>query len=158
LIGAISFVSIPSFFVAGRCMIVGLNRQDFNVISYGTMLFIFDLSVWHDVLSRVNFFGNDQYLVSMSRVLLVISCAFILAAYSSRGSKRLRNSNAILEKELENRTHELITQFKISEELLKRQVVVEEERRIRQELDKDLHDGVLSYISVINLDILKQSV
>ncbi len=144
-------VAIPGVFVAARCLVIGLRRRGANLIAYGSLLFLFDLSVWHDILARVSFFGDEQYLVSVSRLLFVFSCTFILTSYSSQGSQRLRNANAILEAALESRSKELKMQFTISEELVKRQVATFQERRIRGELEKDLHDGVLSYISLINI-------
>lgn len=148
---AIIFVVLSTVFVVARSLIVGFNTHNMKSLFFAMMLLLFMISVAHDTSVRLNFFGNNQYLLPVARALFVFGCIYILSYFALENSKKLKNANASLGKALEERTNELSIQFAQTEELLRQEAISSEKQRMRQERDEELHDGVLSYISVINI-------
>ena len=139
------------FSAAIRFVVIGWKISNINLLSFGLMLLIFIFSAAHDVVMRFNYFGNDQYLLPVGRFLFILVCIIILSSYSHAGMKLVINSNTNLRLALEARTKELNVQFLKNQNLIALKAVAVEKRRMREEFDEDLHDGVLSYISVINV-------
>jgi signal transduction histidine kinase len=148
---AIIFVAISTAVVVVRSLISGFKNHNMNLMFFAMMLLLFMISVTHDILVRLNFFGNDQYLLPVARVFFVFGCIYILSSFALENSRKLKNANVTLGKALDDRTNELRIQFAQTEELLRQEAISSEKQRMRQERDEELHDGVLSYISVINV-------
>jgi signal transduction histidine kinase len=148
---AVVFVLIPGVVVVVRSISLGWVKSNHNLFFFGLLLMLFQLSVAHDILVRFNYFSNDQYLIALARILFIFGCAYILSNYTLEGSRQLRNANLNLKNSLQIRTNELTEQFAEMQDLLADKVIETERRRLREELDEELHDGVLSYVSVINV-------
>ena len=127
------------------------RKSNFENLFFGFALILIMLAISHDLLMRAGYFGHDQYLVPLGRILFSFQCAVILTSLGIEGSKSLKQLNIKLNNELELRTNELNEQFALKQESIALDAVAVERRRRRAELDEELHDGVLSYISLINV-------
>jgi signal transduction histidine kinase len=151
LLTSLVFIILPAPFYVARALFLGWVKNSQNLLLFGMMLLVFEVGLTHDAMVRFNYFSNDHYLISLVRISFVFACAYLLTSYTLAGSRQLQNANDVLNSALEARTKELVSEFSKTEKLLAQRAVALETRRIREELEEDLHDGVLSYISVINV-------
>ena len=102
--------------------------------------------VLQDFLSRIavlNVAGLTSFL-SSSVLIVILSATFIRVILRSK--EKLANANNILTEALADQSETLQSEFENSARLLKETTVAAEQTR----LTKELHDGVLTYMGIIN--------
>ena len=148
---AVASIIVPMLMIVSQNLRAGLRNSNFRFQIFSIMLLFFTFAVLHDALFRFGFLGSQNNLISVARITFIFICAYTLSSYSLDGAKRLKNSNEVLSAALIERTNELNIQFAKKEKLKTQSAIESERRRLRQEFEEELHDGALSYISIINV-------
>lgn len=146
------FVTFPAlvlalFIVAALSIREILLSGRIEVAILATASLIISLAIGHDILMRIGFFKTFIFLNGTASFCFFISAIFLLLSEVQRSNQRLRDQKVLVEDALEVRTSELRDQFIIQSELREQNAVAVENRRIT----RDLHDGVLTYLSMIQL-------
>jgi signal transduction histidine kinase len=154
---SIAPISLINLFLSVPIIVLGLLWQFFgslrnffreeNISSgvYCTALAAFLASIFHDLLARFGLieFGVVTGIISGS--MLFVSIGTVFFAKIARGQVALAKGNARLSEELEKNSRSLIAEFEKSTKL---KIDYAASQKVAQ-LNSELHDGVLTYLSMI---------
>lgn len=143
--GPVFFLSLWGFVL--KDIIDLVKRPSATVMFFGIADAAFAATVTHDLGMRFGYGHEDRYLGGLGAIVFVFvaGISFVRGAFDL--SRRLAMTNSVLEKALEAKTIELVEAFDNKAALLRENARAAETSRMRQEL----HDGVLSYLSIINV-------
>jgi signal transduction histidine kinase len=143
--GPVLFLSLWSFVLKGVLDLV--KRPSVTAMLFGIAITTFAATVTHDLGMRFGYWLEDRFLAGLGAIVFafVAGISFVRGAFEL--SQRLAMTNLVLEKALAAKTAELVEAFDIKAALLRENARAAEKSRMRQEL----HDGVLSYLSIINV-------
>lgn len=143
--GPVLFLSLWGFVLKGVHDLV--KRPSVTAMFFGIAITTFATTVTHDLGMRFGFEQEDQFLAGLGAIVFafVAGISFVRGAFEL--SQRLAMTNLVLEKALAAKTAELVEAFDNKAALLHENARGAEKSRMRQEL----HDGVLSYLSIINV-------
>jgi len=137
-------VGLTFYFLASLFTIDPSEKFTAFVCSY--LLFCMIL-LFFDLLNKVGIINFDFYISYLSPYFFLILVAIAFSYLNYFGQKSLANFNQTLSHELALQKNRLQLNHNRNIELIRQRAEAKE----REELQLDLHDGVLSYLSVINL-------
>ncbi|PWK62045.1 sensor histidine kinase [Roseicyclus mahoneyensis] len=103
------------------------------------------VSLTHDLMVRTGFLGSHVLAIGTSSFNFFLCTAFLVISRILSAKAALQDQNKIMEEALTLRTEQLVQEFKVQGKLREQNAASIETQRIT----RDLHDGVLTYLSMI---------
>ncbi|MDA8601377.1 hypothetical protein N9L89_01085 [Gammaproteobacteria bacterium] len=128
--------------------ILSITSQKLTFITVFTSVIIFyaSFTTMHDGLSRLGVLNTTLFLANSSPLLFIAATAIIYFRLTGRARRRLTKVNQQISSQLQIQSEEL------EKENLKNIALVKERSALQQrdKLNHELHDGVLTYLAIIN--------
>ncbi len=128
--------------------ILSITSQKLTFITVFTSVIIFyaSFTTMHDGLSRLGVLNTTLFLANGSPLLFIAATAIIFFRLTGRARRRLTEMNQQISSQLQIQSEEL------AKENLKNIALVKERSALQQrdKLNHELHDGVLTYLAIIN--------
>ena len=127
---------------------LSIASQKLTVISVftGVIVFYASFTTIHDGLSRLGVLNTTLFLANGSPLLFIAATTMIYFRLTARARRKLTKVNQQISTQLQIQSEEL------AKENLKNIALVKERSALQQrdKLNNELHDGVLTYLAIIN--------
>ena len=120
-----------------------LNIEAFLVLSISLAIVLY---IFHDILSYTGLINSTAFLAGATPILLIVLMMTLFSRFASATTKRLENFNTELTDKLAKQRRHLDLNHKQTALLQAKNMGLAQ----RQNLNLELHDGVLTYLAMIN--------
>lgn len=144
------FISFPAlilglFYGSARSFQTFLKYSTIESVIFGSGSLTVGIAILHDVAVRVGFIDSYILVSGTAAFCFFISGTFLIISAGNSAKKGLQFQYAKIERELFEKKLQLEEGFNARAKLKEREAAAVEKQRITQ----DLHDGVLTYLSMI---------
>jgi len=128
--------------------ILSIASQKLTVISVFTSVIVFyaSFTTIHDGLSRLGVLNTTLFLANGSPLLFIVATVIIYFRLTGRARRKLTKVNQQISSQLQIQSEELQKENQRNIALVKERSALQQRNRLNYEL----HDGVLTYLAIIN--------